>query len=318
MQVEQNGIVADSAPVSAATPTQAQQASPSAPEVVIAAEQAGTGTVPAAPQESIAPTGAPAEPAPSEPVREPTLLEKFDAEQAAKEVKTEGAGKPEDSPGNKGATDGKSDGTVKAEEAKTEPTEGRKEESPPKEPEPFKFEELQIPDGFAKRFDIPEAEVATRIGEFNDILLRDVNPNVRRTELLNLHAKAMQEFADKHAKAQQNAWNEYNASQVKRTMGDEELGGAGHRTAMGAVARVRDELTRDYTAAQKQELNEFLTVTGAGSHPAFLRFAHRVARYLDEPQIPNQPAQPTKENGIRETGKGGRRSSVLYDNQRSP
>lgn len=269
-----------------------------------------------APQSS--PSGTAAEPASTTPEpapeREPTLLEAFDAAEAAKETKAEGA-EGQATPGDAGKPDGKPEEQPKTEEPKAaEPEQAKAEEKPAEKPEPFKFEELQIPDGFAKRFDLPEAEVAARIGEFNDILLKDVNPNERRSALLNLHTKAMQEFADKFAKNQQNAWNEYNKSQALATMSDEELGGAGHQTAMGAVARVRDALTSDYSKTEKQELNDFLVVTGAGSHRAFLRLVHRMARYLDEPQAPTFSPQPPPDRGQ----KPGRKSSVLYDNARSP
>lgn len=290
MQVEQTGTPAPTSVVepapSAAPPAEAQHASPIGPETASAAEPTKVET----------PVEAPA------PEREPTLLEKFDADQAAKEAKPEGAEKPAE--------------TAKTEEKAAEAAkpEEKQPEAEKQAPEPFKFEELQVPEGFAKRFDIPEAEVGKRIEEFNDILLKDVDPNARRNELLGLHAKAMQEFADKVAADQRNAWNDYNKAQALATMGDVELGGAGHQTAMGAVARVRDALTRDYSKDEKQELNDFLVVTGAGSHRAFLRLVHRMARYLDEPSIPNVAPQPPPDRGQ----KPGRRASVLYDNQRSP
>lgn len=295
MQVEQNATPAvateSAAPVvqpqaSAAPPAEAQHAPPTGPEAASAAETA---------------KAEPVAKSPAEPEREPTLLEKFDADQAAKDAKPE----PEK------PVEPAKEGEKPAEAAKPE---GKPAETDKPAPEPFKFEELQVPEGFAKRFDIPEAEVGKRIEEFNDILLKDVDPNVRRNELLGLHAKAMQEFADKVDADRRNAWNEYNKGQALATMGDAELGGAGHQTAMGAVARVRDTLTRDYSKDEKQELNDFLVVTGAGSHKAFLRLVHRMARYLDEPSIPNVTPQPTPDRGL----KPGRRASVLYDNQRSP
>lgn len=284
-----------SAPVVASAPVP-PQAAPDTPQA---------GAAPTAPAEP----AAQADPAP-EPSREPTLLEKFDLDQAAKaESKAEAAEKPAE-PRKTDGTDGK---PAEPDKAEGTPAEAEKAAEKPA-PEPFKFAELEIPEGFAKRFDIPEAEVSKRIDQFNEVLLKDVDPNARRADLLNLHAQAMQEYADSVVAKQRAAWNDYNKDQVKATMGDAELGGAGHQTAMGAVARVRDALTRDYSKAEKQELNDFLVVTGAGSHRAFLRLMHRAARFADEPQIPNTTPQPTPDRG----GKPGRRSSVMYDNQRSP
>lgn len=270
-----------SAPVSAPVSTPAQAAPQEAPQAQPSPESS-------------------AEPTPS--AREPTLLEKFDTEQAAKESKAEG-------------DTAKEPAKAEAEAAAEPDAEPAKE--PAAAPEPHVWEELALPEGFTKRLDIPEAEVNKRIGELNDVLLKDINPNARRSELMALHTKALQEYADKVKSDQANAWNEYNKNQVLSTMSDSELGGAGHNTAMGAVARVRDEITRGWSKPNKQQLNEFLIATGAGSHPAFLRLMHSAAKFIDEPHIPNITPSPTKENGVRETGQGGRKSRVLYDNPRS-
>ena len=124
--------------------------------------------------------------------------------------------------------------------------------------------------------------------------------------LIAMHEKAMQAFAEQTTRNQFDVFNKTKTNWEKQTMADPELGGAGHMTAMGAVARARDALvssaprgSEKYNADWK-EFNEMLAVTGAGSHPAFLRMTHNAARYIDEPQASQSPLtdlKPPKNNG---------------------
>ena len=77
-------------------------------------------------------------------------------------------------------------------------------------------------------------------------------------------------------------------------MADPILGGSGHQTAMGAIARMRDRFVAE---ADRPAFETFLRVTGAGDHPQFLKLLHNVSRAYDEPALPPPNPKPTPTNG---------------------
>jgi hypothetical protein len=175
------------------------------------------------------------------------------------------------------------------------------------------------------KFRMPDALKDTtadnpRMVEFSGALQEALaNPQDAGQKLLDLHAAAMTEYAGQTLKNQIKAFNETRNGWAKDVMGDAQIGGAGHDTAMGAIARMRDMLvstaqpgTKEY-AADHKALDTFLRVTGAGDHPVFLRMLHNAARYFDEPGLPPDNPQPPPDNGRQ----NGARKRILYDHPRS-
>lgn len=126
-------------------------------------------------------------------------------------------------------------------------------------------------------------------------------------ELLNRHATAMKQYGEHVAAEQHRAWSETRKAWRDEALADPEIGGAGHQTAMRAIARMRD------LAVQQKDLpafNEFLRVTGAGDHPAFLKMLHTFARWFDEPASTVPVGNPTATNG--KAPKVGRGLQAIY------
>lgn len=235
-----------------------------------------------APQPAVEPPvqSAPAPEAPKEPAKpEPTLLEVFDA-----------AKKSEAKP----ASEAKSEVEAKPEAKADTPKEPVVE---PAAPEPFKFEippTLRVDDA--------------RMAEFTGILREasSLPPQEVGQKLIGMHAAAMQAYADHVAAEQRRVWNDTNRGWQNAVMSDPVLGGAGHQTAMGAVARVRDMSISDSPPGTPQyerdrkDHEEFLSVTGAGNHPVYLRQLHRMARLVDEAPLPPPDIRPPPNNGQRQ------------------
>ena len=248
------------------------------------------------------------------PKLDKTLLERLDDDKAAKEAKAaedakkaapaeakKDDKKAEAKPGDKPKEEPKRD---EAKPADAQPDDKKADEvkAEPAKLEPVAYE-YKLPETL-KMDDARKAEVHTAFDAFR------ADPIKGAQALIDLHTKSMEEYATNYAaetlKNQFKVFNDTCRNWEKKVMADEELGGAGHETAMGAVARARDMTissakpgTPRY-AADRKEFDEFLRTTGAGSHPAFMRMLHNAARYIDEPQADNQPLsdlKPPKGNG---------------------
>lgn len=270
---------------------------------------------PAAPAEAAAAPEAPSvAPAPdagaAAPHDEPTLLEKHDAEAKATEPTSEPvAEKPAE--------------TEKKPEAAPDPTAEKPAEAKPAdkpaEPEAKPAEPAPV----ELKFDLPEALKNTKaddpiLTEFKTVIGSGKTPQEIGQGLLDLHAKAMQSYADQVRDDQYKVFNETRKDWQNEVKSDPEIGGAGHQTAMKAIARARDFFVSsarpgsEKYAADMKAFNTFLHVTGAGDHPAFLKFLHNIARFADEPTLPPDNAKPPPDNGKERRG-----AKVLYDNPRS-
>lgn len=273
----------------------------------------GSVAPPAAPD--VAPAAPASEPAPAEAAPDsgiaPTLLEKFDAENKAAEPPAEAAppapveAKPEgDAP--------------KPDEAKPEGNEGKPAEAAPPapveapKPEPIDYK-YAAPEGFTLS-DERKGEIATALDAFR------ANPAEGAQALIDLHAKAMTEFGNQIRNDQVEVFNNTTADWEKLVMADPIIGGAGHETAMRAIARARDFALNSVPASQRedfrQDFEHFLRVTGAGSHPAFLKFAHAFDALL-EPQSDKIPTDILPPRDIGKAPPGAKRAgNGLYDHPR--
>lgn len=301
--------------------------SPSGPA---AAEPGPSVSAPAAPAPAaIEPAAAPAaEPALVLTTDRPSLIEGVDKPAAQIPEAPKPAEKPAQVPADKPAE-------VKPEPAKEEPkpaekpaevkpadakVEPEKVAEPPAAPEPVKFE-----------WDLPATLKAEpeRIEAFNGILNEARLPaELGKTvgqKLLSLHNDAMARYDEvqraETLRNQHKAFNDMRDGWNRDVLAHPEIGGAGHDTAMKAIARVRDAAVSSYRPGTKEyqadysAMENFLRVTGAGDHPVFLAMLHRMAPYYDEPQISETPknVRPVPTNG---RSPGGFKEAV-YDNPRS-
>jgi len=190
--------------------------------------------------------------------------------------------------------------------------EGGPEEAEPKEPEPLAAVEYD--------YTLPETLTLPdeRKAEFHaalDAFRADPSKGVQG--LIDMHNRAMEEHVERARQEQFKVWNETNDSWRKQVLADPEIGGAGHQTAMMAIARMRDRLASSHKPGTPEYVSDlaafdqFLNVTGAGNHPVFLKLLHNSARLFDEPAPPPPNPKPPKDIG-KQNGKG-----LLYDHPRS-
>lgn len=180
-----------------------------------------------------------------------------------------------------------------APEAKEEPAaEVKPEESPPTPEVPavaLTVEDFTLPEGVtADREKLGAfATKATELGLSKDVA----------QSMLDMHTGALKGFVEAQSAEQHRVFGEMRSQWRNDVMADEQIGGAGHQTAMAAIARTRDLLV---PKEDRAAFNEFLMVTGAGDHPALLKMLHNAARYFDEGQpvaAPKPPADIGKKPG---------------------
>lgn len=250
---------------------------------------------------------APAAPAPSEPhpIEVPSLLSEAAIPDVPKPETPEV--KPEPAPEKVEA---------KVEEKAPEPEKKAVEAEAPK-PEEIKeapkTEEAKAPESIEYKFEFPETIKADvpEVAEFTNLLNEARVPPEAAQKMLNLHAKAMEGFVKEYQenvlRDQIKAFNDTRAGWRKEVLADPEIGGAGHKTAMGAIARMRDLFVPE---SERDSFNKMMDLTGAGDHPALLKAFHRAARYFDEGAIPPANPKPPPNLGVNPNLKGAR---VLYD-----
>lgn len=255
--------------------------------------------VDAPPAADLAPAAVVAEPA-ALPDAGPTLLETFGKDAPKPDV----AEKPAEA-----KVDGEKPAEAKpAEEPKPgeKPVEAKAEDVKPPEPAPLPAVDY--------KYELPETiklDDATR-GEFHGALdgFR-ADPAAGAQKLIDLHNRTMTDYAADLVRQQHQAFADTRKDWNKQVMADPEIGGSGHQTAMGAIARMRDLFVADKDIPA---FDSFLRITGAGDHPEFLKMLHNAARYFDEPPLPPSDARPTKSNGADPKARGSR---LLYDHPRS-
>ncbi len=171
--------------------------------------------------------------------------------------------------------------------------------------EPVAYADFTLPEGTA----IPE----DRLGDYHNILREFNLPQEAGQKFLDMHIKAIQEITNQTQEsihqAQHAAFAETRKGWRDQVMADEQLGGAGHQTAMAAVKRMASDFVPE---ADRAAFQQFLLVTGAGDNPAFLRLLHNIAQKFDEPKAPAVQGNPPPNNG-----KPPSRRGMVYDHPRS-
>lgn len=169
----------------------------------------------------------------------------------------------------------------------------------PVAPQPAAYE-FKLPEGFTA---VPE-----QIAAASELFAKASVPPEIAQALVDQHTAALQKYAAELTDKQWQAFTATKEAWKNEVLSDPELGGAGHQTAMKAIARARDLLVPE---GDKDSFNKMLRDTGVGNHPAFLRALHRAARLFDEPSPPPPNIKPAPNNG--QAPRRGLRS--LYDSK---
>ena len=266
------------------TPNPAETASPAGAPAASAAP-IGVGDAIAAPAPAAGENPAPAANAP--PALEPSLLEGV----AAAEIPPPAADETEPAASEKKDAAGDAVKPV----AGDAPAEGeaRKVELPPID---YKFE---TPKGVSISTEQGN-ELKAALDQFR------ADPSKGVQGLIDLHAKAIQQYADQTLVRQHEVFNDTRKTWRSEVLADDQLGGSGHQTTMRAIARMRDRFVPE---ARREAFNTFMRVTGAGDHPEFLRLLHNVAGAFDEPTLPSPNPKPPPDLGKKP---GASRTAILY------
>ena len=250
---------------------------------------------PSAPAEPILPATEPAAApgdavaAPPPPATEPGPAESAAAEPAAPEAPAAPEIKPHtDEPGLLRAT----------EASEPAPIEGEKPAEPPvSEPPVYEF---AVPEGLTIAED--------RLAELREVMTEGNVGKEHAEKLWAMHTAAMQEFQAQTLQAQHDAWGNLRRDWRTEIARDPELGGAGYKTNQAAANRMLDLFTQlpalnessaeERTGKFREEINQFLSTTGATDHPAIFRLLTNIARKFDEPQSGPPPSPGPPKPGI--------------------
>jgi hypothetical protein len=153
-------------------------------------------------------------------------------------------------------------------------------EGAPEQPKPPETPTEPAPEAFTYEFKFPEdVQAPAEAIEAARTIFREngIKPDVAQ-RLVDRHIAEVQRERAGMVQAQHDAFAKMREDWRGQVMSDPELGGAGHRTAMAAIARMRDLLVPE---SDRAAFNEFLASTGGGDHPALLRAFYRAARFMD-------------------------------------
>lgn len=291
---------AENAVAPAATPDAAPAAA--APEPVVSA----------APEPAAAAEPAAAVAAPEAPISEPTLLEGVkapgteDAPAADADKAAEAAPAADAKPAEVKADPAKPEGDKPAEAAADKPADPVAEPvKPAVEPLDYKYE---LPETL-KLDDTQRGELHGAIDAYR------ADPS-NLQPLVDYHNQRMTQYAEHLGREQYRVFNETRKGWRDEVLADPEIGGAGHHTAMQAIARMRDTFASSHEpgtaehAADLADFDAFLRMTGAGDNKIFLKMMHRFAQFADEPRMITAEIKPAPQPKM----KGG---SPLYDHPNS-
>lgn len=140
-------------------------------------------------------------------------------------------------------------------------------------------------------------------GTYRDLLGKNNIAPAIGQELLNLHGQAMQVTRDNMLADQHRVFGDMRQDWVKQAKADPQIGGAGFETSMNLIGEMRDLFVSahrpgtDGHAKDVKEFNDFLKITGAGDHPAFLKYVHNVGQAFKRPVTPSIIGGPPKDIG---------------------
>lgn len=167
----------------------------------------------------------------------------------------------------------------------------------------LQYDDLAFPEGIS----LDDKSVS----EFKSIMGSHAIPKESAQKLMDMHTGVVQAIFKREQENQWKTWNEQQAQWREQALSDPEIGGSGHKTAMANIASIRDQYLK--TKEDKQALGDFLTATGAGNSPIFLKWIYRISKDLLEAKPPKSQASPAPDRGPGPRNK----ASKLYDYSRS-
>lgn len=183
--------------------------------------------------------------------------------------------------------------TEQTQEQQTEQTseQTQEQEQQTETPAPLTVESFTIPEGM-------EAAPDEVKQEFVDILNdAEKSPQERAQALVDLQSKLMTQAAEDL----RSAWDEQQSAWQKEVEKDPELGGTKMSENLAQVSKLIDTYGSTQSDATKRAeevdaLRKALDYTGAGNHPAIIKFLFRVSKDLSEGgPVSGQPA-PTSQS----------------------
>jgi hypothetical protein len=129
---------------------------------------------------------------------------------------------------------------------------------------PLDFKTLTIPEGFQ----VDEALAARFTEVVNDDKLSRAE---RAQKLIDLQAELMTGLSEKG----KTAWDDLQQDWKTKVQSDSEIGGAKLPTVLQDIGSILDQYGTP-------ELREVFTLTGAGNHPAMVKFLYKIAGKLKE------------------------------------
>lgn len=153
------------------------------------------------------------------------------------------------------------------------PTDGEAQEAgtdPAAEaPKPV-YEAFKLPDGVA-----PDNE---RMSAFTDLIGEARLTQEQGQKLVDLYSEEIARFHERAAEEQHRVFDEARAAWREGVTKDPELGGNRLNTTLSAIKSLRDRFASD--EAHLREFARVLDFTGAGDHPAVIRWFHNAAQGL--------------------------------------
>jgi len=150
----------------------------------------------------------------------------------------------------------------------TEQTQPETTTLPTTEGEPLAAEALQFPEGFQ----VDEGLRDEFLGIVNDA---EMSAADRANALIGLQGKVLEAASE----ANSAAWNQMQETWQKEVKADPEIGGGNFQATLDKVGNLVAEYGSD-------ELKQAMDITGAGNHPAVIRFLAKVADQLTEVSKP--------------------------------
>lgn len=151
---------------------------------------------------------------------------------------------------------------------------------PPSEPAPS-YQPFTLPEGVS----LDEKE----LGQFHGVLGKHKLTQETGQELLDLHVNELNRFSERLTAHQHEVFNRTREGWRNEFIADRDIGQNRRETTLQTCGSMIERYGGD--SKQVAELRSMLTFTGAGDHPALIRFINNMGRALSEP-VPVAASKP--------------------------
>lgn len=167
--------------------------------------------------------------------------------------------------------------------AEAKPAEKSAEPEKPAELPPVTYEPFTLPEGVTMGGD--------RLDAFRAVLGEQRVDQAHAQKLVDMHVAEVMQAQAAWREQQSKAWIDANAGWIEQAKNDPEIGGNRFETSLTAAKTLLGQLMR--TPEEKAELQQVLSMTGAGNHPIIIKAFARAATMMREgaPLATTQPTQ---------------------------